>query len=114
MKKIISRLLIFLLLSVLHKLKVTSASVRFRATSRGMSQSNDAWLFHTTPVTTNVSDSSVADSNPVTHTSNSNLCPIGSAEKVVYKIPPYKNKLAEVSYMAHSSQLYNNKAVVVW
>lgn len=40
-------------------------------------------------------------------------CPMKRANKVVYAIQPGK-KLAEVSYMAHSNQLFNGKAKVVW
>jgi hypothetical protein len=40
-------------------------------------------------------------------------CPMKRANKVVYAIQPGK-KLAEVSYMAHSNQLFNGKATVVW
>jgi hypothetical protein len=42
------------------------------------------------------------------------FCPIGRLKKVVHQIPPYGNKLTEVSYMAHSTQLYNGKSSVVW
>jgi hypothetical protein len=42
------------------------------------------------------------------------FCPIGRTKKVVHQIPPYGNKLTEVSYMAHSTQLYNGKSSVVW
>lgn len=74
-----------------------------RATTRGTLQSNDAQLSPQNP-----------DATTPYNTSSTNLCPIGSTEKVVYNIPPYKYKLTEVSYMAHSSQLYGSKAVVVW
>lgn len=92
------------LLFALQILNFASASAGgIRATSRGILQSNDVRLSHQNPEAT----------SPY-NTSNVNLCPIGSTEKVVYNIPPYKYKLTEVSYMAHSSQLYGNKAVVVW
>lgn len=42
------------------------------------------------------------------------FCPIGRTRRVVHQIPPYGNKLAEVSYMAHSTQFYNGKSSVVW
>jgi hypothetical protein len=104
MRKNASLLLVSSLLNFLLPLNFVSASTGgIRATSREILQSNDAQLFNKTP---NITD--------LTNTSNVNLCPIGSTEKVVYKIPPYNYKLAEVSYMAHSSQLYGNKAVVVW
>jgi hypothetical protein len=45
---------------------------------------------------------------------SSTLCPIGRTEKKVYQIPPYENKLTEVSYMAHSTQFYKGKATVIW
>lgn len=45
---------------------------------------------------------------------NGGNCPIRQAEKVLYPIQPYGKKLAEVSYMSHSCQLYDGKAKVVW
>lgn len=42
------------------------------------------------------------------------FCPIGRTAKEVHRIPPYGNKLNEVSYMVHSNQLYKGKAAVVW
>jgi hypothetical protein len=103
MRKKASLLLVSSLLNALLSLNVVSGSTGGIRATREILQSNDALLFNKTPNTTDL-----------TNTANVNLCPIGSTEKVVYKIPPYKYKLAEVSYMAHSSQLYGNKAVVVW
>jgi hypothetical protein len=43
------------------------------------------------------------------------LCPIdGVSEVGVYQVPPDGNKLSEVSYMAHSSQVYKGKEKLVW
>lgn len=43
------------------------------------------------------------------------LCPIDRADTVgVYQVPPNGTKLSEVSYMAHSSQIYEGTAKVVW
>lgn len=45
----------------------------------------------------------------------SEICPIDRAAEVgVYQVPPNGNKLSEVSYMAHSSQVYKGKAKLVW
>jgi hypothetical protein len=40
-------------------------------------------------------------------------CPVKRANKVVHEIHPGK-KLAEVSYMAYSNQIFNGKAKAVW
>ncbi len=46
---------------------------------------------------------------------DSEICPIDrSAEVGVYQVPPNGNKLSEVSYMAHSSQVYEGKTKLVW
>jgi hypothetical protein len=43
------------------------------------------------------------------------LCPIDRVSELgVYQVLPDGNKLSEVSYMAHSSQVYKGKAKLVW
>lgn len=106
---------ILILLSFLNGLISTLSSPELRtSTNRNVRQrkySNITSLQNTTWSDLHFTSSIPLGSNLIYPSS---FCPIGRAEKKVYQIPPYANMLTEVSYMAHSSQLYENKSVVVW